>query len=81
MVGIEKVTELNFANLVQKTLAIHKQSEPQVNVNIGRRIDTNCPLRLWNDSVEKLTYLSKEVDVKPVYRALINRVNEKCYDK
>ena len=74
VVGIEKIPESKFANLVYETLKIHKE------VNIGKNHGFH-PLYLWNNSIEKLTFLRKEVDVKPTYRALLNSVNDNCYYK
>ena len=42
--------------------------------------DAKCPLRMWNDSVQKLTCVKKEEDIKPAYRALVESLNEIWYD-
>ena len=31
----------------------------------------NCPLRIWNDSIQKLTLIERERDIKPVYQQLV----------
>ena len=38
------------------------------------------PLRLWTDAIQKLTSVQKERDVEPVYKLLVNKLNEFCYE-
>ena len=42
--------------------------------------DAKCPLKMWNESVQKLTCVKKDEDIKPVYRALVESLNEVWYD-
>ena len=77
--GLDKIPELKFARLVSETIIIQSDLEPAVNISI--RNDTLCPLRIWSPTIEKLTFLKKDVDVKPVYKVLINEVNKNCYNE
>ena len=76
--GLDKISELKVARLVSETIIINSDLEPAVS---SKRNDTLCPLRIWSPTIEKLTFLKKDVDVKPVYKVLINEVNKNCYDE
>ena len=41
--------------------------------------DDNCPLRMWNSSVEKLTYIQKSRDIEPCYAQLVESLNRELY--
>ena len=41
--------------------------------------DKNCPLRMWNSSVEKLTYVRKSRDIEPCYTQLVEALNREQY--
>ena len=60
-------------------MTIHKELEPEVDIGEGN--DAFCPLRAWNTTIENLTLLKKEADVKPIYKGLIKSVNKNCYNK
>ena len=42
---------------------------------------SKCPLRHWNDSVQRMTSVMRESDIKLVYQQLVERVNEKWYEQ
>ena len=42
--------------------------------------NSKCPLRMWSDSVEKLSCVKREQDIKPVYKQLVESLNQNCYD-
>ena len=60
---VEKIPEYKISSLIYVTLMIHKDNE----ANTEEIDDSTCPLRIWNKSIEKLTYLKKDSDVKPAY--------------
>ena len=61
-------------NLLYQTLTFHKDlTDGQLDDQ-----DTSTPLSIWNNSIEKLTSVKKE-DIKKIYIALIENLNETCY--
>ena len=42
--------------------------------------DSRCPLRMWSQSVEKLTAVKRARDVKPCYIELVKSLNAHQYD-
>ena len=42
--------------------------------------DPSCALCMWSTSIEKLTCVKRVQDVVPVYRLLVNSVDEIWYD-
>ena len=38
-----------------------------------------CPLHRWTTSIEKITLVSKEKDLKVAYRMLISTLDRLCY--
>ena len=61
-------------NLLYQTLTFHKDlTDGQLDDQ-----DTSTPLSIWNNSIEKLTSVKKE-DIKKIYNALIENLNETCY--
>ena len=67
---------MKITSLIYVTLMIHSETE----ANMEEINNTFCPLCIWNKSVENLTSLQKDLDVKPAYSALFESVNKNCYD-
>ena len=76
LVGIKKIQELQMKSLFFET-AIYLEI---AGVKIEEK-DAKCPLRMWNNSIEKLTCVKKVQDVKPVYKSLTEKVNEIWYSE
>lgn len=43
--------------------------------------NAGCPLHMWSDYVEKLTCVKRAEDIAPVYKALVERINENWYEQ
>ena len=67
----KRIQELNIKRLLLESM-IHMDSNKVIKIEEDIIM---CPLRMWNDSVQKLTLVDRERDIKPVYKELINRVN------
>ena len=64
-----------MTSLIYVALTMHTD-----NSNTEEENNTDCPLRLWNKALEKLTSVKKDSDVKPAYRALLDSVDKNCYN-
>ena len=42
--------------------------------------DSDCPLRLWNEGIQKLTAVNKVRDLTPAYKMLVNKLDQVCYN-
>ena len=76
LVGIKKIQELQMKSLFFETTIYLEIA----GVKIEEK-DAKCPLRMWNNSIEKLTCVKKVQDVKPVYKSLTEKVNEIWYSE
>ena len=74
-IGVKKIEELALKSLFFET-AIHHEVA-------GKKIEeknAKCPLRYWNDSVQKLTALKREADINAAYKELVERLNKNWYE-
>ena len=74
-IGVKRIPELKMQSLLHDTLTIHAE----LSAGLLDEQDTTSPLRIWNPAVEKLTLLKREANIRPVYRALIENLNESVY--
>lgn len=42
--------------------------------------NAKCPLRMWNDSVQKMTACKRDADISPVYKKLVESLNKHWYE-
>ena len=74
-IKVRKIHELQLKSLFFETAILLEIAG--VKIEEG---NVKCPLRMWNESVQKLTLVKKEEDIKPCYRALVESLNEVWYD-
>ena len=61
-----------------QTLFMETVIQSQFTVTLEK--ENQCPLRMWNSSVQKLTCVKKEKDLKPAYKELVESLNEIRYN-
>ena len=74
-IGVKQIEELALKSLFFET-AIHMEVK-------GKKVEeknARCPLRYWNDAVQKLTAIKREADIKPAYKELVERLNRNWYE-
>ena len=76
-IGVKRIPELKMQSILFETLTIHAE----LSAGLLDEQDTTSPLRIWNPSVEKLTLIKKEASIRPVYTALIEKLNESVYNQ
>ena len=75
LIGIKKIEELDLKSLFFETSMLIEVSGVKIKEN-----DLKCPLRMWNNAVEKLTLIKRDIDIAPVYQKLTKSLDENGYD-
>ena len=73
-IGVKQIDELALKSLFFETAIYHEVA--------GKKIEeknAKCPLRYWNDSVQKLTALQPDNDINAAYKELVERLNKNWY--
>ena len=67
-------------NLIHESLSIYNELEQRQEEDNEVSSGTySLPLFIWSNSIEKVTSLTREEDIKPSYIALINSVNNNLF--
>ena len=74
-IKIRKIHELQLKSLFFETAILLEIAGVKIEEDTVK-----CPLKMWNESVQKLTFVKKEEDIKPCYRALVESLNEVWYE-
>ena len=73
-INIKKIEALQMKSLFFET-AIYMEV---AGIKIEEK-DVKDPLRMWNASLQKLTCIKKDQDIEPVYKSLVEKLNEQWY--
>ena len=73
--GIHKIDEMR-ANSLFHDIAVPIGKEIFAIAEIAHR-----PLHLWNNSVQEITFLKRKRDIFPVYKQLVERLDQNCYEQ
>lgn len=74
-IGVKQIEEMALKSLFFET-AIHMEVA-------GKKVEeknANCPLRYWNDSVQKLTAVKRGADINAAYKELVEKLNKNWYE-
>ena len=74
-VGAKRIQQTDLRNLFFETSILMEVSGVKVEES-----NSSCPLRMWNQSVEKITLVNRKQDIEPVYEKLTNDLNMQWYD-
>ena len=65
---------------MEETLELHRDITGVKEEGEASGAGATCPLRWWDNSIQKLTEVDRSNDIAPVYTLLLTRLDAVCYD-
>jgi len=83
VLGVQQIPRDDLEVKIRYELEVHTDTittDEAMDFSVESNSIGNGPLRLWTVPIEELTNVQKERDVEPIYKLLVDKLNEVCYE-